>query len=213
MNDSLPQLLQNKDLERLRAYRENLDFYNGVQHPDVLVRRQERRLTFNYAKVFIDKITSYLMGGISFVVEPTEDTPKEKERARRARQALREVYEQNNLELLDFDTEIDCAILGDAAYKVTWDPRERRVRVTAPDVQGLFCYWPGDDVSRIYRVISRYSLSAEETKMLHGVTLKSKQATIIEDWTDRFFTLWVDDQIRYTRRNPYGFIPFVVYPN
>src|SRR4030042_2630256 len=200
MNDSLPQWLQNKVLERLRAYRENLDFYNGIQYPDGLVRRQERRLTFNYAKVFIDKITSYLMGGISFVVEPTEDTPKEKERAQRAEQALREVYEQNNLELLDFDTEIDGAILGDAAYKVIWDSAEKRVRITAPDVQGFFCHWLGDDVSRVYRVISRYNLSAEEAKMLHGVIPKSKQAPILEDWTNRFFTLWVDDQIRYNRR-------------
>ena len=211
-NVSLPQSLAQKDLDRLGAYRENLDFYNGAQWSES-ARRRERRLTFNYAKIFIDKIASYLMSGISFVVDPLDDSPGEKERARKAEQALKEVYDQNNLELLDFDTEIDCAILGDAAYKVTWYPRERRVRITAPDVQGLFCYWLGDDVSRVYRVISRYSLSVEETKMLHGATLNSKQATIIEDWTDRFFTLWVDDQIRYTRRNPYGFIPFVVYPN
>jgi hypothetical protein len=31
MNNSLPQLLQKKDLDRLRSYREYLDFYNGVQ--------------------------------------------------------------------------------------------------------------------------------------------------------------------------------------
>lgn len=216
MNNSLPQSLQNKDLDRLRSYRENLDFYNGIQWvpPDSSGgRRRDRRLTFNYAKVFIDKITSYLMSGISFVVEPSEDTPKERERAERAEQALREVYQQNNLELLDFDTEIDCAILGDAAYKVSWDSREKRVRITAPDVQGLFCRWLGDDVSRIYRIASRYPLSAEETEMLHGITPQSKQATIIEDWTDSSFTLWIDDQIRSSRRNPYGFIPFIIYPN
>jgi hypothetical protein len=214
MNNSLPQSLQNRDLDRLRAYRENLDFYNGIQWlPDSSGRRRERRLIFNYAKVFIDKITSYLMSGVSFVVEPSEDTPKERERAERAEHALREVYQQNNLELLDFDTEIDCAILGDAAYKVIWDSREKRVRITAPDMQGLFCRWLGDDVSRIYRVASRYTLSAEETEMLHGVTPQSKQATIIEDWADSSFILWIDDQIRSSRRNPYGFIPFVIYPN
>ena len=72
MNNSLPQSLQNKDLDRLTAYRENLDFYNGIQWAESS-RRRERRLTFNYAKVFIDKITSYLMSGLSFVVEPSED--------------------------------------------------------------------------------------------------------------------------------------------
>ena len=93
MNNSLPHSLQNKDLDRLRAYRENLDFYNGIQWlPDSSGRRRERRLTFNYAKVFIDKITSYLMSGVSFVVEPAEDTAKERERAERAEYALREVH-------------------------------------------------------------------------------------------------------------------------
>jgi len=76
MNNSLPQSLQNRDLDRLRSYRENLDFYDGIQWvpPDSSGgRRRERRLTFNYAKVFIDKITSYLMSSVSFVVEPSED--------------------------------------------------------------------------------------------------------------------------------------------
>jgi hypothetical protein len=42
---------------------------------------------------------------------------------------------------MDFETEIDCAILGDACYKVTWE--EGRVRVTAPDVQGIYVWWLG----------------------------------------------------------------------
>ena len=49
--------------------------------------------------------------------------------------------------------------------------------------------------------------------MLHGVTLKSKQVTIIEDWMDKSFTLWIDNQVHYSGRNPYGFIPFIIYPN
>jgi len=39
-----------------------------------LNRQDTDRLTFNYTKVFIDKITSYLMSGISFVVEAEEDS-------------------------------------------------------------------------------------------------------------------------------------------
>jgi len=35
---------------------------------------------------------------------------------------LHRAYAENNLEQLDLETEIDCAILGDAAYKVIWDP-------------------------------------------------------------------------------------------
>ena len=69
MNEnSIPKQLLNRDLERLRGYREYLDFYNG-RHWAVRATRGEKRLTFNYAKVFIDKATSYLMSGISFAVD------------------------------------------------------------------------------------------------------------------------------------------------
>src|SRR3972149_5347823 len=61
------------------------------------------------------------------------------------------VHDGNNLDQLDFDNEIDCSVLGDAAYKVTWDPQEERVRVSAPDVQGLYAWWPGDDPGRGWR--------------------------------------------------------------
>jgi len=47
------------------------------------------------------------------------------------------IHEANNLDQLEFDNEIDCSVLGNAAYKVTWDPAEKRVRISAPDVRGL----------------------------------------------------------------------------
>jgi hypothetical protein len=70
---SITSQLNRLDSERLRNYRELLDFYHGRQW---LGRERwgEKRLTFNYTKVFIDKITSYLMSGISFVVEAEEDS-------------------------------------------------------------------------------------------------------------------------------------------
>src|SRR3990172_6070192 len=100
------------------------------------------------------------MSGMRSVVDPEDGSPEAAERARRAERVLYEVSEQNNLAQLDFDTEIDAAVLGDGAFKVTWDPVERRVRVSAPDVQGLFVWWLGDDVSNVWRVARRYLLSA-----------------------------------------------------
>ena len=111
--------LNRMDLDRLRTYRENLDFYNGIQWPGN-PRRRERRLTFNYARVFVDKVTSYLMSGLDFAIDPT--SPGDEEKACRAEDALYKVYETNNLEHLDSDTELDAAILGDGCYNVTWDP-------------------------------------------------------------------------------------------
>jgi len=104
-NRILVERLARLDGPRLRAYRDNLDFYRGRQWPGS-ARRRERRLVFNYAKAMIDKSASYLMAGVDFVVDARDQTPEEKERARRAEVALRAAYEANDLAQLDFDSEI-----------------------------------------------------------------------------------------------------------
>ncbi len=90
------------------------------------------------------------------------------------------MYADNQLEQLDLETEIDAAVLGDACYKVIWDATEKRVRVTAPDIQGIYAWCAGDDPSRVWRVASRYRLSAEEVELAYGVRPKNKTATIVE---------------------------------
>jgi len=134
---SITSQLNRHDIDRLRDYRGLLDFYHGRQW-EGRERRGEKRLTFNYTRVFIDKVASYLMSGINFAVEAEGGSEEDKTKAQRAEAALRQVYEDNNLEQLDLETEIDCAILGDACYKVIWDSEAKKVRITAPDVQGIY---------------------------------------------------------------------------
>lgn len=218
-NMTLPQQIERMDPDRLRSYSENLAFYSGGQWLG-RSRRKERRLTFNYARSFIDKITSYLMAEIGFTVEPHDASEEAARRAEDASRALAAVYADNDLQQLDFDTELDAAVLGDAVYKVTWDTEEERVRVSAPDVQGIFAWWVGDDVNRVWRVASRYKLSADEVELLYGSGVrapapggKRPESTIVEVWTAETFELWIDNALEESRANPYGFIPFVVFPN
>jgi hypothetical protein len=254
---TLPEHLRRMDGERLRAYADNLAFYNGDQWPASMLRSRNRRLVFNYAKAIVDKTASYLMspnegGGLNIAVDPEDATPQARDRALAAERALLSVYDENNLDQLDFDSEIDAAILGDAAYKVTWDADQGRVRVTAPDVQGLFAWWMGDDVTRVWRVASRYYIDPESAKHLHGVGLAQPPSAVqpsngtiapvaarafspraatsgdesllanprtgtsievVEAWTHDTFELWVAGDRVESRENPYGFIPFVIYPN
>jgi hypothetical protein len=221
MEMALPQVIERMDAERMRRYRANLDFYHGRQwigQP----RRRERRLTFNYARAIVDKIASYLMTGLDFAVDPPDPTPEGETLARRTEAVLRRVHDDNNLDQLDFETELDAAILGDAAFKVTWDVEQARVRVSAPDVQGLSAWWRGDDPARLWRVASRYQISATESWALFGVAAAGSGAagvahergvSVVEEWTDESFTLWVDGRLHDQQPNPYGFIPFVLYPN
>ena len=207
-----PVELNRRDNDRMRRYRELLDFYQGTQWPG-RERAGEKRLTFNYARVVVDKIASYLMSGVKFVVDPAEDTAPGREKARRAESALQQVYDANGLEQLDFETEVDCAVLGDAVYKVIWDTENASVRVTAPDVQGIYVWQGGDDASSVWRVASRYSLDVDVAAAIYGAKPKGKTANVVELWTAAEFQLWVDDVLTEKKSNPYGFIPFVIFPN
>ena len=212
---TIPQQLARLDASRLRAYADNLAFYQGNQWPDARRNRRERRLVFNYAKTLIEKTTSYMMSGLNFAVDPADDTPAAREPPAAPRRPLRKSTRPTSSPSSTSRPELDAAVLGDAVFKVTWDTAERRVRVSTPDVQGLFVWWLGDDTSRIWRVASRYRLSPEEVEMLYAAPTKSraKQCEVVEVWTDQDFELWVDNVRIDQKPNPYGFIPFVVYPN
>jgi hypothetical protein len=237
MTDFNPSHLNRMDTQRLANYRANLDFYNGSQWQQT---SRHRQLVFNYAKVSIDKVTSFLMPGLGFACYSSEETDELKARVRKAEQLLRQVYEQNNLQQLDYETEIDTAILGDGCYKVIWDTDEKRIRITAPDVSGIYAWWLGDDTSRVWRVASRYTLTHDEIQMLYGDVIASaaKQSqgiatsprfieaprndrrgaarnnvVVTELWTAKSFDLYLDNDLIESKPNPYGFIPFVIFPN
>ena len=203
----LPVRLRRMDEDRMRAYRDNLAFYEGRQW-EGRARRTERRLTFNYAKAFCDKVTSYLLNGQSVQVEASDGQSGEaRQRARVAERALRDVEAVNGLAQLDFETELDCAVLGDAAYKVTWDAGEGQVRVSAPDVQGIYAWRQPDDPARVTAIASQYRLAAEPARARDGGLL------VTEHWTATTFELWRGEEMVERLANPYGFIPFVVFPN
>lgn len=209
---SIPQLIARMNVPRMASYRDNLAFYKGEQWQGT-ARRRERRLTFNYAKTIVEKVTSYLLSEMGFAVDPLANDPETNDNARRLEEALYAVHDYNHLDLLDFDTELDTAILGDGCFKVTWDLRERKVRVTSPDVQGLYVWWAGDDLGRVWRVATRYELTKEEMFELYGVKVNKARASVIEAWTQTSFDLWLDGNLHERKTNPYGFIPFVIFPN
>lgn len=200
----LPRQLDRRDEDRLRRYRDNLAFYEGQQWPG-RPRRGERRLVFNYTRAFVDKVTSYLLSGHAVDIVPAgPGDAAVADRARRAERAYREVERENALAQLDFETELDCAVLGDAAYKVTWDAAARRVRITAPDVQGIFAWRAPDNLAEVTAVASRYRLDDPAT----GAPLE-----VTEHWTRDTFELWHGERRVRSEPNPYALIPFVLFPN
>jgi hypothetical protein len=216
--EPLPRVLTNLDADRLRRYREYLDYYDG-RRGSPSARGRERTLTFNYARAMVEKGASYLVTEHRPQVTAAEEMPAARRQATDAERALIEVWEANDLARLDLETEVDTAVLGDGAFKVVWDERERRVVVSAPDVQGLFAWWVGDDVRRLWRVAARYRLPAAQAADRIGQVPRSiggrvpETVEVVEAWTADHFELWIEGAPVETRPNPYRDIPYVIYPN
>ncbi len=214
----VPKQIEGRDLDRLRRYREYLDYYDGRRGAPPAGRR-ERALSFNYARAIVEKSASYLVSEHRPVALAADDRPEAMNAARAAERALQHVWDDNDLAHLDLETEIDTAVLGDGAFKVVWDDAERRVVVSAPDVQGVHAWWLGDDVRRVWRVAARYELGADEFEERHRETLRARAGRrpatveVVEAWTADRFELWVQGELRQARPNPYGILPYVIYPN
>ncbi len=215
---SLPRTIDRMDADRLRRYREYLDYHEGRRGAPP-ARPRERSLMFNYARAIVEKGVSYLVTDHHPEVTTADGSAEARSQATEATRLLDETWEANDLARLDVETEIDTAVLGDGAFKVTWDDAEGRVVVTAPDVQGLFAWWHPDDVHRLRRVASRYTLDAEDAAERLGraprATAGGRPARvgIVEAWTADRFDLWMEGELVESRANPYGVIPFVIYPN
>ncbi len=212
---SLPAQLKTRDTARRAAYAAHLKLYNGDQW-NTTNPRKARRLTYNYIRAILTKATSYLMTGRSPTVEPDDDTDQAVERASAIETAIFQVWNQNNIEQLDFDTELDAAVLGDGVYKVRWDFQDEHVRISAPDPSTTFAWHLPDDTSRFWRVASQYELDQDSAQHVLGhlnFTGFKKTNTITEVWTDATFDLYVNDSLADQKPNPYGFIPFVIFPN
>jgi hypothetical protein len=214
-----PAQLAQADSLRVAGYRAYLDFYNGYQW-DGLPAPNEKRLTFNYARVVVNKAASYLMGkGVGFAVTPPDGSGEEgKKSAQHAEALLQACYEHNSLALVDLDTAVDSAVLGDGAFKVTWDPDAGAPSVSAVDPSTLVCVRQGDDYRRLLKVTQSYYVGAGDQGSGVGSgnyqsLTPDPRSLVTEEWTADTLEVWRDGGLVRRVPNPYGFIPYIVFPN
>lgn len=207
-----PFVLSQEDAARLAGYRVYLDFYNGAQW-EGLPAPNERRMTFNYARVFANKAASYLMGkGVGFAVDAPDGSGEEgREAAQHAEALLEACYRRNSLALVDLDTAVDSAVLGDGVFKVTWDAAEGEVSVAAVDPASITCVRAADDYRRLLAVRQSYVVGNSGGGT--GVSQGTMRGTVVEEWTAETLEVWRDGLLDRRVPNPYGFIPYVVFPN
>ncbi len=211
---NLADWLQGQDAERMSRYRDLLDFYEGRQW---LRRRRtgETQLTVNYARALVRKVASYVFPKpVVFSVPAAEGLSDVV--AARAERLLNELHAQQELHSLDFQTLVDAAVLGDGAFKVTWDPVAAGPVVTAVDPATLWAYAAPDNVRRLTRVLQRYTLpvnQAEELFGLDGGGGAKGLVRVVEDWRADRVIIEAGGKIVRDEVNAYEWIPYVIFPN
>ncbi len=211
---------------RLQRYRRFLDFDNG-KHDVGRLGFGQTPIVANYARVFVRKGASYLFPEpVAVAVDAPDDSPAAQTAAARIEATLAHVAHANDLGAADLATAIDAGVLGDGAFKVTWESypsnpsRKGRgdggVRIVPVDVQTLFVESAPDDVRRMrvvrqVRVVPR--AAAEVTYSVALIAGTSENVTVVEEWSDAAYRVLVDDVPVQDGANPYGFIPYLIFPN
>lgn len=201
---------------RLQRYRRFLDFDNG-KHDVGRLGFGQAPVVANYARVFVRKGASYLFPEpVTVAVATANESPAASAAVARIEAALARVARENDLAAADLATAVDAGVLGDGAFKVTWDRMLGCVRIVPVDVQTLFVEPALDDVRRA-RVVRQVRLlprsvaaSLYTTATIIGTT---EDVTVIEEWSDATYRVLVDDAPVHEGTNPYGFIPYLIFPN
>ncbi|MEX2552246.1 MAG: phage portal protein, partial [Actinomycetota bacterium] len=105
-------------------------------------------------------------------------------------------------------------MLGDGCFKVTWDSDIGRPVVSSVDPSGLWAWSQPGNVRQVRRVVQRYALQPEEAEDLFDLALPGKgRIQVVEDWTVDRLRIELNGQVISDRDNPYGRIPYVLFPN
>ena len=223
------------DAQRVARYADYLRFYEGDQWPDA-ARAGERRLTVNYARVFIQKQASYLLGrgvrveAMGSGLDSPAYSPLDINRM------LDEMHRANSLDRTDFEVALDAAVLGDGVFKIT--RQAGRVVVAQVDPFDLAADWH-DDWRTPRRVIQRHTLPVEDARAAFGLTAdeiaacvpdRRGRVTLFETWTAARLVLTTvlrpdldpfgrggahlaEPTIIRDTPNPYAFVPYLIFPN
>lgn len=195
------------DRARWARYREYLAFWEGRQWPD-RARPGETRLVLNYARALVRKVTSVLFS------RPVRYSVPDSAAAERY---LAQLASEDDWHGLDYVAALDAAVLGDAAFKVTWDRERRRPRLTTVDPAQLVVATRPDDLREVVAVAHTYPLTVGAVEQVFGRKLPllgpDGWVTVREEWTAERYRLLVGEQLVHEGRNPYGWIPYVLLPN
>jgi hypothetical protein len=210
---SMHEWLNSQDVERLNRYREYLEFYEGDQW-ERRRRAGETRLTFNYARALVRKVASYVFPE-PVVHSVREDAGGSDQQRELAEHLLHELNTEQNLHTLDFQTLVDASVLGDGCFKVIWSAAVGSPLVSSVDPSGLWAWSEPEDVRRVRRIVERYTLSTEDAERLFsiGVAVNDTRVPIVEDWTADTLRIEVAGQVIRDERNPYGRLPYILFPN
>lgn len=193
---------------RLAAYELNRRYYEGKHRIRNTTRRH--KTVVNLCEVLVDTVVAHL--GSARVAWGDDAAANAHD------EHLTDVLNREGSELLDETAETSACVLGDGAWKVTWDDEQRRVRLATIDPSSLHIDpTPGDPTTPAL-VAQFYEITPDWAPVLlpNGAILPAtgtRKIEVCEVWTPDRLQFWANDRLAFDDTNPYGAIPYCVFPN
>ena len=193
--------------DRVKQYQTNRRYYDG-QHTFRQPLKNPRPIARNFVGLFVDTAASHMGSPTISWAAPGKNTTVWDDYVASA-------IEHNGGEQLLYDSELACSIDGDAAWKTTWNDRDGLVNVAQVDAATLWASGRPDDPRAIESVAQQYTMAPRDAPVMFPgrVVSLAKAITVTEEWSTERWRVWFDDTLMSDEPNPYGFIPYVIYPN
>jgi hypothetical protein len=199
------------DQLRLARYQDARDFAAGVQWLG-RKKRGEIRLTFNYGRRLVEKVSSYVFpSAVTFSVPSRVEGQSSK-----VEQLLSEVLDDVGADELDQALCVESGILGDAVVKVTWDVVEKRPQLAQVDPATVNAWYDPTLPTRVLRVCQTYQIPGyaivDAFGGPEGLTPEGLY-WVEEEWTAERWKATAAGQVVRDVPNPYGWLPYLFLPS
>lgn len=201
-------LLLPEDRERLNRYDLYWDMYEGRHWTErKIVKVDEKKVTVNYARRFIDKSVSFLFGKGDLTFRFTDD-----EMDATVSPIIRDsVWNMNDPATLFPSIGQMGGITGDCFIKVVWDETLQQVRIIPLISHYVFPVWNPEDRTKMLACEIRYMMKVPDMEtLLNGDQLKYKQVLYQEFITPDRVKIMQDKKVTLDVKNILGEI-YVVH--
>lgn len=212
-------------LNQLRTY---WNFYEGYHWQDIPTVEDKPQVTFNYCRVFVNKMVSFELGkGFTTKFYKTIEKLKVDEDENTLAEFIEKVWEQNEKLLFCNEMGQTKAICGDVFLQIRYYPKGYfedtfneypKGKISIQVIPNVFAFpeYDSHDRNKMIKFTIQYPIEKDEPGgFINSIVGRKKVRRVIykQIWTKDRVEIYEGKELILQSPNPYGFLPFVQIKN